>query len=99
IGYNIDTTDPRIDGRAISEPNLIGRVQGRDGYYEIRLPDGSFGFAASLSIQADGGPKRYALRTEDDRQTIDYIEVRRSGEGVIKNMIWDPASSEIKPGS
>ncbi|MGH8017738.1 MAG: hypothetical protein ACREIA_05510, partial [Opitutaceae bacterium] len=99
VGYNIDSDDPRIDSRAIDDPNLIGRVNGRDGYYEIRLPDGSFGFAASISVPADGGPRRFPLRSTDEGQTIDYIEVQRSGEGVIKNMIWDPAASEIKPGS
>jgi hypothetical protein len=95
-GYNIDAKDPRIDGRGLSEPNLIGRFEGRDGYYEIRLPDGSFGFAASITIPTPAGPKSYPLRTTGDRQTIDYIEVQRSGDGVVKNLIWDPASSEIK---
>ncbi len=99
VGYNIDSDDPRIDGRAIADPNLIGRVNGRDGYYEIRLPDGSFGFAASVSIPTEGGAKRFPLRSADERQTIDYIEVQRNGEGVVKNMVWDPAASEIKPGS
>ncbi|HEX9783273.1 MAG TPA: hypothetical protein VGA56_11170 [Opitutaceae bacterium] len=98
VGYNIDLNDPRIDGRGYQDPNLIGRVDGRDGYYEIRLPDGSFGFAASVSIPAEGGARRFPLRTADERQTIDYIEVRRSGEGVVKNMVWDPSSSKIKPG-
>jgi hypothetical protein len=96
-GYNVDKKDPRIDGRGIADPNLIGRVEGRDGYYEIRLPDGSFGFAASITIPTDGGPKKYPLRTVADRQTIDYIEIERSSDGVVKNMVWDPASSEIKP--
>jgi hypothetical protein len=99
VGYNIDSDDPRIDGRAIADPNLIGRVTGRDGYYEIRLPDGSFGFAASVSVPTESGPKRFPLRSVEERQTIDYIEVRRGGEGVVKNMIWDPSASEIKPGS
>ncbi len=99
MGYNIDARDPRIDGRGVADPNLIGRVEGRDGYYEIRLPDGSFGFAASISIPVAGGSKRYPLRSADERQTIDYIEVRRSGEGAIKNLVWDPASSEIKAGN
>jgi hypothetical protein len=98
MGYDIDQRDPRIDGRGSADANLIGRVTGRDGYYEIRLPDGSFGFAASISIPGEGGPKRYPLRNADDRQTIDYIEVRRSGNGVVKNMVWDPTAGEIKPG-
>lgn len=97
VGYNIDQHDPRIDGRGLADPNLIGRYTGREGYYEVRLPDGSFGFAASITIPTDGGPKRYPLRTAGERQTIDYIEIHRSGEGVVKNMIWDPTASEIKP--
>lgn len=98
MGYNIDSRDPRIDGRGVSDPNLIGRVHGRDGYYEIRLPDGSFGFAASISIPSEGGPKLYPLRSADERQTIDYIEVERSSEGVVKNLVWDPSAGEIKSG-
>lgn len=98
-GYNVDQKDPRIDGRGIADPNLIGRVEGRDGYYEIRLPDGSFGFAASITIPTNGSSKKYPLRTVEDRQTIDYIEIERSSDGVVKNMVWDPASSEIKPQS
>lgn len=95
VGYNIDDARPSIDGRGIADPNLIGRVKGRDGYYEIRLPDGSFGFAAHITIPTDGGPKSYPLRTAGDRQTIDYIEVQRNSRGVIKNMVWDPSSAEI----
>jgi hypothetical protein len=97
VAYNIDQKNPRIDGRALGEPNLVGRFNGREGYYEIRLPDGSFGFAATITIPTKDGPKRYPLRAAGDRQTIDYIEIQRSGEGVVKNLIWDPGSSEIKP--
>lgn len=96
VAYNIDQKNPRIDGRALDEPNLIGQYNGREGYYEIRLPDGSFGFAATITIPTSDGPKRYPLRATGDRQTIDYIEIQRSGEGVVKNLIWDPSSSEIK---
>ncbi|MNC98774.1 hypothetical protein D3C83_168410 [compost metagenome] len=46
-------------------------------------------------MPAEGGAKRYPLRAVDERQTIDYIEMQRSGEGVVKNMIWDPKSTEI----
>jgi len=102
VAYNIDQKNPRIDGRVLDEPNLVGRFNGREGYYEIRLPDGSFGFAATITIPTKAGPKRYPLRAAGERQTIDYIELQRSGEGVVKNLIWDPNSSEIKartPGS
>jgi len=99
VGYNVDTRDPRIEGRQFEEPNLIGRYVGRDGYYEIRLPEGSFGFAASITILTEGGARRYPLRAEGERQTIDYIEVQRTGEGVVKNMIWDPSAGEIKSGA
>jgi hypothetical protein len=97
VAYNIDQKNPRIDGRALDEPNLVGSFSGRQGYYEIRLPDGSFGFAATITITgSDGTPRRYPLRPVGDRQTIDYIEVQRSGEGVVKNLIWDPSAREIK---
>lgn len=99
VGYNIDSDNPQINGRGIGDPNLIGRVRGQGGYYQIRLPDSSFGFAASIMIPTDDGPKHYPLRTAIDRQTIDYIEVERRNDGVVKNMVWDPASSEIKAGS
>jgi hypothetical protein len=95
-GYNIDAKDPRIDGRDLSAPNFEGRFEGREGYYEIRLPDGSFGFAATIIIPGANGPKSYPLRATGDRQTIDYIEVQRASEGVVKNLIWDPAAGEIK---
>jgi hypothetical protein len=77
---------------------LIGRVRGQGGYYQIRLPDSSFGFAASIMIPTAEGPKQYPLRTAIDRQTIDYIEVERRNDGVVKNMVWDPAASEIMSG-
>ncbi len=98
IGYNIDARNPRIEGRQFEEPNLIGRWVGREGYYEIRLPEGSFGFAASITINTDAGPRTYPLRAEGERQTIDFIEVQRTGDGVVKNMIWDPSAGEIKSG-
>lgn len=99
VGYNIDARNPHIEGRQFEEPNLIGRYVGRDGYYEIRLPEGSFGFAASITISTDAGPRTYPLRTEGERQTIDFIEVQRTGDGVVKNMIWDPSAGEIKSGA
>jgi Ca2+-binding EF-hand superfamily protein len=99
VGYNIDAENPRIHGRGTSDPNLIGRVRGRGGYYQIRLPEGSFGFAANIIIPSSEGPKQYPLRTAIDRQTIDYIEVERRNEGVVKNMVWDPESSEIVSGT
>lgn len=102
VAYNIDEKRPKIDEAVLDEPNLVGRYNGRSGYYEIRLPDGSFGFAATITIPTPDGPKRYPLRAAGDRQTIDYIEIQRSGDGVVKNLIWDPSSSEIKsrtPGS
>lgn len=98
IGYNIDSKNPRIEGRQFEEPNLIGRYVGRDGYYEIRLPEGSFGFAASITINTSAGPRSYPLRAEGERQTIDFIEVQRTGDGVVKNLIWDPSAGEIKSG-
>jgi hypothetical protein len=99
VGYNVDAKNPRIEGRQFEEPNLIGRYTGRDGYFEIRLPEGSFGFAASITISTETGPKTYPLRAEGERQTIDFIEVQRTGEGVVKNMIWDPGAGEIKSGA
>jgi len=99
IGYNIDASDPSIVARRNEEPNLIGRVQGRDGYYEVRLPNSSFGLAASITIPTDAGPKQYPLRSEIEAKTIDYIEVERRNDGVVKNMIWDPAAGEIKSGA
>lgn len=99
VGYNVDAKNPRIEGRQFEQPNLEGLYVGRDGYYEIRLPAGSFGFAASITIATTGGPKEYPLRAEGERQTIDFIEVQSTGEGVVKNMIWDPAAGEIKSGA
>ncbi|MBE2214418.1 MAG: EF-hand domain-containing protein [Opitutaceae bacterium] len=98
-GYSVDAKNPGIEGRQFEEPNMKAHYVGRDGYYEIRLPEGSFGFAATITIPTPSGPKDYPLRAEGERQTIDYIEVQRTGEGVVKNMIWDPAAGEIKSGA
>jgi hypothetical protein len=70
------------------DPNMIGRVNGQDGYYEIRLPDGSFGFVASVIIPTSDGLRRFPLKAEDGPTSLDYVEVNRGNEGVIKNLIW-----------
>ncbi|MBL4575623.1 MAG: hypothetical protein JKY51_05945 [Opitutaceae bacterium] len=86
-GYDIATQSLNtLNG---DEPNLIGRVKGKDGYYEIRLPEGSFGFVASVIIPMADGFRRFPLRAEDEGNSqLDYVEVTRRHEGVIKNLIW-----------
>jgi hypothetical protein len=72
------------------EPHMIGRFKAKDGYYEVRLPDGSFGFVASVILEGPDGPKKFPLRTEGpDQGQLDYVEIDRSNEGVVKNLIWE----------
>jgi hypothetical protein len=81
------------------DPNLIGRVNGKDGYYEIRLPDGSFGFVASVIIPTADGLRRFPLKEEDaDHTNLDYVEVNHSNEGVIKNLIWGFSLDDLNGG-
>jgi hypothetical protein len=78
------------------EPQMIGRFKAKDGYYEVRLPDGSFGFVASVILEGPDGPKRFPLKTEGlDESHLDYVEIDRSTEGVVKNLIWEYSLEDL----
>lgn len=72
------------------EPHMIGRYKAKDGYYEVRLPDGSFGFVASVILEGPNGPTKYPLVEEGPLEDhLDYVEVDRSSGGVVKNLVWE----------
>lgn len=82
--------------RTDREPQMIGRFKAKDGYYEVRLPDGSFGFVASVILEGPDGPKKFPLKTEGfDQSQLDYVEIDRSTEGVIKNLIWEYSLEDL----
>lgn len=78
------------------EPHMVGRYKAQDGYYEIRLPDGSFGFVASVILEGPNGPTKYPLVEEGPIEDhLDYVEVDRSSEGVIKNLVWEYSLDDL----
>jgi len=78
------------------EPQMIGRYKAKDGYYEVRLPDGSFGFVASVILEGPNGPTRYPLIAEGPVEShLDYVEIDRSSEGVVKNLIWEYSLDDL----
>ena len=82
--------------RTDSEPHMIGRFKAKDGYYEVRLPDGSFGFVASVILEGPDGPRKFPLKTEGfDKSQLDYVEINRSTEGVVKNLIWEYSLEDL----
>ena len=82
--------------RSDREPQMIGRVKAKDGYYEVRLPDGSFGFVASVILEGPDGPRKFPLQTEGfDQNPLDYVEINRSTEGVVKNLIWEYSLDDL----
>jgi len=82
--------------RTDSEPHMIGRFKAKDGYYEVRLPDGSFGFVASVILEGPDGPTKFPLKTEGfDKSQLDYVEINRSTEGVVKNLIWEYSLEDL----
>ncbi len=97
-GYDI--VEKSLEELNGDDPNLIGRVKGKGGYYEIRLPDGSFGFVASVIIPTADGLRRFPLREEGSshRNHLDYVEVNRRSEGVIKNLIWGFSLDDLDSG-
>lgn len=82
--------------RTDREPHMIGRFKAKDGYYEVRLPDGSFGFVASVILEGPDGPRKFPLKTEGfDQSQFDYVEINRSTEGVVKNLIWEYSLEDL----
>jgi hypothetical protein len=78
------------------EPQMIGRYKAKDGYYEVRLPDGSFGFVASVILDGPNGPTKYPLVEEGPIEDhLDYVEVNRSSEGVVKNLVWEYSLDDL----
>ena len=78
------------------EPQMVGRFKAKDGYYEVRLPDRSFGFVASVILDGPQGPTKYPLRAEGPVEShLDYVEIDRSSEGVVKNLVWDHSLDDL----
>jgi hypothetical protein len=94
LAYDVGTESlvVKLEG----EPQMVGRFKAKDGYYEVRLPDGSFGFVASVILEGPQGSMKYPLRAEDpDESQLDYVEINRSNEGVVKNLVWDHSLDDL----
>lgn len=94
VAYDVgtDTLVMKMD----QEPQMIGRYKAKDGYYEVRLPDGSFGFVASVILEGPNGPTKYPLVSEGPAvDHLDYVEVDRSSGGVVKNLIWEYSLDDL----
>ncbi|RKX34333.1 MAG: hypothetical protein DRP71_07445 [Verrucomicrobia bacterium] len=82
--------------RTDREPQMIGRFKAKDGYYEVRLPDGSFGFVASVILEGPDGPRKFPLKPEGFNEGhLDYVEIDRSNDGVVKNLIWEYSLEDL----
>jgi hypothetical protein len=91
-----DVAEDSIVMKMEGEPEMIGRFKARDGYYEVRLPDGSFGFVASVILEGPDGPTKYPLRGEGRvLSQLDYVEIDRSSEGVVKNLVWEYSLDDL----
>jgi len=94
VAYDVGTES--LVMKTDREPHMIGRFKAKDGYYEVRLPDGSFGFVASVILEGPDGPKKFPLRTEYPYESqLDYVEIDRSNEGVVKNLIWEYSLEDL----
>ncbi|MEZ5276582.1 MAG: hypothetical protein R3F07_09400 [Opitutaceae bacterium] len=94
LAYDVGTESlvVKLEG----EPQMVGRFKAKDGYYEVRLPDGSFGFVASVILDGPQGPMKYPLRAEGPVESqLDYVEINRSSEGVVKNLVWDHSLDDL----
>lgn len=72
------------------EPNAVAQVEGRDGYYEIRLPEGSFGLVSGVTLPLLEGKQTFRFWAETPGLTrLDFLEIERGNPGVIKNFVWN----------
>ena len=94
LAYDVGTESMVV--KLEGEPQMVGRFKAKDGYYEVRLPDGSFGFVASVILDGPQGPMKYPLRAEGPVESqLDYVEINRSSEGVVKNLVWDHSLDDL----
>lgn len=86
--YAVESSGVRFGGD--SEPNVVAKVEGRDGYYEIRLPEGSFGLVSGVTLPLLEGHQTFRFWAETPGATkLDFLEVRKGSPGVIKNFVWN----------
>jgi hypothetical protein len=78
----------RLDGS--TPPNAVGQIEGRDGYYELRLPEGSYGVVSSVSLPLLEGRQTFRFWAENESlSALDFLEVEKGNPGVVKNFVWN----------
>jgi hypothetical protein len=86
--YAVESSGMKLGGD--SEPNVVAKVEGRDGYYEIRLPEGSYGLVSGVTLPLLEGDQTFRFWAETPGNTkLDFMEVKKGNPGVIKNFVWN----------
>jgi hypothetical protein len=86
--YAVENQAMRLD--VDTAPNVVAKVDGRDGYYEIRLPEGSYGLVSGVTLPLIDGHQTFRFWAETPGTTrLDFLEVRKGNPGVIKNFVWN----------
>jgi len=86
--YTVGSDGVRLTDEA--EPNAVAKVEGRDGYYEIRLPEGSYGLVSGVTLPLLEGSQTFRFWAETPGVTkLDFLEVEKGSPGVIKNFVWN----------
>jgi hypothetical protein len=66
-----------------------GSVEGKDGRYEIKVPDGQYGTEATVTAQWHDRPFTFQLEADDGKQsTTERVEVT-SSKGLVRNYVWN----------
>jgi hypothetical protein len=64
-----------------------GTVQGRDGAYRVKLPDGQYSTRASVEVTWQGRPFHFRLDPADGTAESKRFEVT-SSNGFVRNYVW-----------
>lgn len=71
-------------------PNVVARVEGTDGYYEIRLPEGSFGLVSGVTLPLLDGHQTFRFGADAPwASRLDFFEIAKGNPGVVKNFVWN----------
>jgi hypothetical protein len=91
--YAVGSDGVRLDSEV--EPNVVAKIDGRDGYYEIRLPEGSYGLVSGVTLPLLEGSQTFRFWAETPgTRKLDFMEVRKGNPGVIKNFVWNLRSGD-----
>jgi len=91
--YAVGSDGVRLDSEL--EPNVVAKIDGRDGYYEIRLPEGSYGLVSGVTLPLLEGSQTFRFWAETPgTRKLDFMEVRKGNPGVIKNFVWNLRSGD-----